>query len=123
MIRILPFILFLITIAVGCTSKAYNGYVYDHKTKSPIENVEVADYLNNTVTKTNAKGYFNLKHENKIASKLVFKKEGYASDTIDAIDIQNGEKMTEKFKGDTIYLFDANNTFRDSIAKLNSVSE
>lgn len=121
--RILPLLLLIMTLAAGCASKAYNGYVYDYKTKLPLENVEVADYLNNANTKTDAKGYFNLKHESKIASKLVFKKQGYASDTIDAIDIQNGEKMTEKFKGDTIYLFNANNTFRDSIARLNTIKE
>lgn len=107
----------------ACNSKAYNGFVYDQKSKKPIENVEVNDFLNQKSTKTDAKGYFNLEHEGKVSGKLIFKKQGYVSDTLPTISIQSGEKQVEKFKGDTIYLFGIHNNFRDSIAKLNEVKK
>lgn len=110
-------------ILVSCNSKTYNGYVYDQKTKLPIENVEVNDFLNEKSTKTNNKGYFNLNHDGKISGKLLFKKKGYTSDTLETVSIQNGEKQSEKFKGDTIFLFDVNNSFRDSIQRFNQIQK
>jgi len=105
----------------ACNSKTYNGYVYDQKSKLPIENVEVNDFLSNKSTKTDNKGYFNLKHEGKISGQLLFKKPGYVSDTLETIRIQSGEKQIEQFKGDTIFMYDVNNSFRDSIKRLNQV--
>ena len=103
----------------GCSRNAYYGYVYDFESKQPIENVEINDYMNSKMTVTNSEGYFFLKHDNKISGKLIFKKPGYDIDTLETIRISNGEKMQEKFKGDTVYLFDQNSTFRDSIVKIN----
>lgn len=40
--------------------------------------------------------------------------------TINSIQIHNGEQMEEKFKGETIYMFKERSIFLDSINKLNT---
>jgi hypothetical protein len=102
----------------GCM-KSYNGYVYDYDKKKPIEGVIVNDYINNVKTITDSKGYFSLKGNSQISSVIIFKKNGYIEDTIESIQIHNGESMEERFKGEKIYLFEIKSKFRDSIKKLN----
>jgi hypothetical protein len=108
--------LFLVT---GCREKAYYGYVYDYETKKPVSSVTVNDYLNGTKAITNAKGYFYLEHKGQLSGRLILKKTGYAIDTLETISRQSGEHFIERFKGDTIYMFNVNSNFRDSINELN----
>lgn len=116
----MKYLLLLITLFLISCKKAYYGNVYDFETKQPLASVEINDYMNNTKTYTNSKGYFYLKHTGNIAGKLIFKKAGYDIDTLETIRVINGEFYKDEFKGDTIYLFGINNNFRDSINKLNS---
>jgi len=113
------FIIAVIIVIAGCSKKAYYGLIYDYEKKIPLENVEVNDYLNGTKTTSDAKGYFYLKHEAKTAGRLIFKKSGYTVDTLETIRSMSGEQFIERFKGDTVYMFDVKSNFRDSINKLN----
>lgn len=109
----------LILSLLGC-GKSYCGYIYDYDKKLALEGVNVNDYLNNTQTITDSKGYFFSKDNSSISSIIIFSKNGYVEDTIRSIQIHSGESMERKFKGEKIYLFSNKSTFRDSIVKLNS---
>jgi hypothetical protein len=111
----------LMATLAGCSNKAYYGFVYDYESRKPLDKVEVYDYINGVKTHTDSKGYFNLKHDNKLSGELIFKKTGYDIDTLKTIRTSSGEFYKEEFKGDTVYMFNVNSNFRDSIAKLNGV--
>lgn len=117
--KILSIMLFILLIS--CKNQDYYGYIYDIDNKTPISNVIVNDFLNNKNTKTNQNGYFNLE-KGSSSSKLVFKKENYITDTVNSIQIQNGERMVEKFKGEKIYLSRISSNFKDSIKNLNKIN-
>jgi hypothetical protein len=105
----------------GCKSNLYYGVIYDFENKHPISGVEIDDYLNSTKTVSDNNGHFSLAHVGRISGKLIFKKAGYITDTLETISSKSGEQFTEGFKGDTVYLFTTTSNFRDSIDRLNSV--
>lgn len=98
----------------SCISRNNYGYVYDADSQKPLSNVLVNDFLNGKKTKTDETGFFELP-KGMISSKLIFLKKNYTVDTINSIEIQNGEFMKEKFKGEKVYLFNIKSNFRDSI--------
>lgn len=114
------FNIILIILLTSCKNQNYYAYVYDIDSKTPISNVIVKDFLNNKETKTNESGYFHLE-KGAVSSKLIFMKEDYIADTINSIQIQNGENMIEKFKGEKIYISHISSNFRDSINNLNKI--
>lgn len=115
------YIVIVLGLLAGCGKKAYYGFIYDYETKKPLPDVEVNDYLNGVKTRSDNKGYFHLKHKGNISGELIFKKQGYDIDTLKTTRISNGEFFKEEFKGDTVYMFNVNSNFKDSIAKLNGV--
>ncbi|NTE03480.1 carboxypeptidase-like regulatory domain-containing protein [Agrobacterium tumefaciens] len=116
------YILMYVLCICSCSKSNYYGYVYDFDKKEPLEGVKVYDMYNKKAGKTDEKGYFQLHRTKNSSSILIFQKEHYRSDTIRSINIQSGELMEEKFKGEKIYLFKANSAFRDSILKANQVN-
>ena len=113
------YILVLLFLTFSCSKNGYYGYVYDIDTKKPVENVFVNDYLNKNTTITNAEGYFNLRKTGDFSSIIIFTKDNYQIDTIKSIEIANGEKQIQQFRGETIFLSSKNSRFKDSIMKLN----
>jgi len=111
-------ILFLL-IAMGCNQQNYEGYVYDAIDKKPISGMQVLDLENGTKTTTDQKGYFNLKKNNDISSALTFYKAPYYQDTISSMQIQNGERQKELFKGEDIFIL--KKKARDSIIRKNGL--
>ena len=89
----------------GCKSNLYHGIVYDFENKHPIIGVEIDDYLNSIKTVSDSNGHFSMAHEGRISGKLIFKKAGYTTDTLETISSKVGGKFIEHFKGDTVYLF------------------
>jgi hypothetical protein len=104
----------------SCKSNLYYGVVYDFENKHPISGVEIDDYLNSTKTASDSNGHFSLAHGGRISGRLIFKKTGYRTDTLETISSKSGEQFIEQFKGDTVYLFSSQSNFLDSIAQLNS---
>lgn len=104
----------------SCKNDLYYGVVYDFENKRPIGGVEINDYLNSIQTVSDSTGYFSLTQRGTVSGRLIFKKTGYTTDTLETISIKSGEQYIERFKGDTVYLFSNNSNFRDSIARLNS---
>ncbi|SHK24108.1 carboxypeptidase-like regulatory domain-containing protein [Chryseobacterium polytrichastri] len=106
-------LLFIIILFTGCKSKHYEGYIYDGITKKPILGVQILDLSTDFKTITDKKGHFKIQKNNNISSTLVFQKDLYHTDTISSIQIQNGERQKELFKGDIIYMLKKKD--RDSI--------
>lgn len=104
---------------LGCQQDAYYGYVHDFERKTPIAGVIIDDFLNEQKTLTDSNGYFRLEHTNRISGKLILSKVGYVTDTLETVGFHSGEQEYERFKGDTIFLFDVNNHFRDSLSQVN----
>lgn len=100
--RNIIYILLLIICCITSCSKKHFGYVYDIKTKKPIENVVVYDSYHNKKIRTNKDGKFIVKEPEIID--LIFHKEGYNKVTIPSFSVQSGEFMSRNFVGDTIYL-------------------
>lgn len=109
--------LFFELVLISCHKSNYEGYLYDTINRKPISGVQVSDLVSGDKTVTNEKGYFILQKRDDISSSLIFHKEQYYKNTICSIQIQNGEKQKELFKGDAIFIL--KNEVKDSILKIN----
>ncbi|XZF14364.1 carboxypeptidase-like regulatory domain-containing protein [Chitinophagaceae bacterium MMS25-I14] len=100
----------------SCSSDKYYGYVYDVQ-EHPVKKVKVFDLMDHTKdTYTDSNGYFKLIKTKSASGKLVFEKEGYCSDTIWSIEIENGEQQHEKLKGERIHI--TTKEYHDSLLKV-----
>lgn len=97
--------LFIIWSFLSCSESIYYGYVYDGISKQPLSNVKVMDLKYGFKSVTNKEGYYQIEKVKNSSSKLIFERDLYYTDTINSIQIQNGEKQTEIFKGGSIFLF------------------
>lgn len=110
------YILLLFYLLCSCENDKYKGYVYDINYE-PLKDVNIYNLDTKETTITNDAGYFELNKKKDLSSKLVFKKDGFATDTISSIEIQNGEQQKERFTGEVVFLL--NKKYKDSIFKIN----
>lgn len=109
----------IILLLLNCNKDIYYGYIYDRITKKPLPNVTIIDYKHGQKSISKDNGYFEVEKIKNSSSKLIFQKDLYHTDTINSIQIQNGEKQVELFKGDSIFLLKVKD--RDSIYRKNGL--
>ena len=99
------YLFFLLVIFLNCTSvnDYYHGKVTDEN-NVPLEDVIVTVENFENKTKTDKKGYFKLMRSSEFLGKLIFRKEGYKTDTIPIIYSHRGESIRYNFIVDDIVL-------------------
>lgn len=74
----------------------YHGKVTDDN-NNPVEDVIVTVENCKNKTKTDKKGYFKLMHSSEFLGNLIFRKEGFKTDTIPTVWRQHGETLNYNF--------------------------
>lgn len=102
--------IFIIVLFCSCgNNDKFNGHVYDYDNDKPIENVAIN--INGNKVQTDSTGYFCIKVKSNSLCKMILKKEGYLTKTINRTPDSLGKFSQKSLKYNRLYLFTKESDF------------